>query len=75
MEDSLVRQQINSARDAINDWEEELDENAADLQKFFKKGNKRAGMRVRKVLKELSDQAKALRKEISRTTAELDTFK
>jgi len=75
MEDSLVKQQIHEARKAIDDWEAALAENQKDLNKFYKKGNKKAGVRVRKVLLEITKQAKLLRTDILRTTQELDLFK
>jgi len=75
MEDSLVKQQIHETRKAVDSWEQLLADNQDDLKKFYKKGNKRAGMRVRKVLKEIMDQAKLLRKDILRTTTEIDIFK
>ncbi len=75
MEDSLVKQQIHEARKAVDQWEKELFENKDDLRKFYKKGNKRAGMRVRKVLMEMITQAKLMRADIIRTNKEAVLFK
>ena len=75
MEDNLVKQQIREIRKALNDWEETLNENQGDLRKFYKKGNKKAGVRVRKALLEFGKQAKLLRTDILRTTQEATLFK
>ena len=51
----------------LNEWEEVLNSNSTDLHKFDKKGNRQAGIRFRKALKEIVDKAKKLRKEIVET--------
>jgi len=75
LEDSLVKQQIHETRKALDKWEEELASNQGDLKKFYSRGNKRAGVRVRKSLLELIKQAKLLRTDILRTTQEVALFK
>ena len=75
MEDSLVKQQIHEVRKALSAWEDEFDSAQNDLKKFYSRGNKRAGVRVRKSLLELIKQAKLLRTDILRTTQEVALFK
>jgi hypothetical protein len=45
--------------------QEIYDAAAGDAEKFFDKGNKAAGSRLRKAYKEISDLCKAGRKEVS----------
>ena len=62
--DVFIKQAIHDARKALNEWEDELKSNSIDLHKFFKKRNRRAGVRYRKALKEIADKIKKLRREI-----------
>tara|TARA_R110000851_G_scaffold281965_1_gene435459 strand:- start:167 stop:448 length:282 start_codon:yes stop_codon:yes gene_type:complete len=54
---------------------EELNRNSKDLHKFYKRGSKRAGVRIRQSLKLLMDKAQALRMDIQRLYKEREIFK
>ena len=66
---------IQKARREISAWEEELQQNEKDLLKFYKKGNKRAGVRLRRNLANLIKKAQVLRLDIKRTIKEREIFK
>jgi len=66
---------IQKARRELSIWEEELQQNEKDLLKFYKKGNKRAGVRLRRNLANLIKKAQVLRLDIKRTIKEREIFK
>lgn len=50
-----------------------IESTKVDAEKFFVKGNNKAGVRLRKGLKEISDTAKGLRKYVSEIKRSSDT--
>lgn len=56
-------------------WIKELESNKKDLLKFYKRGNKSAGIRVRKKLKLLKNKAQELRMDILRLIRERKIMK
>ena len=64
----LVIQQLQKIK-------EDLQRNEKDLSKFYRKGSKRAGVRVRQSLKLIMDKAQTLRMDIQRLYKERDIFK
>lgn len=49
----------------LNKIKEVLENVQADAEKFFEKGNKAAGTRVRKAMQEIKSLAQAVRQEVS----------
>jgi len=70
-----IRSAIQQARQELFNWEEDLQSNQKDLHKFYKKGNKRAGVRLRRHLANLIKKAQILRLDIKRITKEREIFK
>ena len=70
-----IKSLIQKARREISAWEEELQQNEKDLLKFYKKGNKRAGTRLRRCLATLIKKTQILRLDIKRVTKEREIFK
>lgn len=59
-----IKHTLETIKSLIEEWLQELESNKSDLHKFYKKGNKRAGIRVRIWLQQLRIQAKLLRIDI-----------
>ena len=70
-----IKQSLEKARDDIEKWLEELENLEGDLLKFYKSGNKRAGIRSRRSLKRTRDEIHALRQDIYRLYKEREIFK
>ena len=54
----------------LNKIKEVLENVQADAEKFFEKGNKAAGTRVRKAMQEIKTLAQAVRQEVSEKNKE-----
>ncbi|MAH07823.1 hypothetical protein CMI38_06255 [Candidatus Pacearchaeota archaeon] len=70
-----IKQSLEESKAEIERWLEELENNQKDLLKFYKKGNKRAGIRLRRWLKRTRDEIHALRQDIYRLYKEREIFK
>lgn len=70
-----IKSKLHEARVFIGEWEEELEIHKKDFHKFYKKGGKRAGIRLRRKLKEIRDQIQLLRLDIRRLYKEREIFK
>lgn len=70
-----IRSKLHEARAFIDQWEEDLKSHEKDLHKFYRKGHKRAGIRLRRKLKEIRDQIQILRLDIRRLYQERRIFK
>ena len=57
---------IEKARAELDNIEQDLQSNQKDLLKFYKRGSKRAGVRVRRNLAQLMAKAQAIRIDIKR---------
>ena len=66
---------IDLAIQQLQKIKEDLQRNEKDLSKFYRKGSKRAGGRVRQSLKLIMDKAQTLRMDIQRLYKERDIFK
>ncbi len=66
---------IDLSIQTLENLKEELQSNEKDLLKFYKRGSKRAGVRVRRLLKRLIDSAQTIRLDIYRLYKERDIFK
>ena len=66
---------IDKSIEELENLKEELNRNSKDLHKFYKRGSKRAGVRVRRFLKQLIDKAQTTRLDIYRLYKERDIFK
>lgn len=66
---------IRQARAILNKWEEELENSNKDLLKFYKKGQKLAGNRLRRKLKVIQGDIQLLRLDIRRLLKEREIFK
>lgn len=66
---------IDKSIEELENLKEELNRNQKDLHKFYKRGSKRAGIRVRRFLKQLIDKAQTTRLDIYRLYKERDIFK
>ena len=66
---------IDKSIEELENLKEELNRNSKDLHKFYKRGSKRAGVRVRRFLKQLIDKAHTTRLDIYRLYKERDIFK
>ena len=70
-----ILKNIVRAREKIEAWENDLQQNEKDLLKFYKKGHRRAGVRLRRQLKTVIDNIQLLRLDIKRLYKERDIFK
>jgi len=69
-------QKLKTTRDLIDEWIKTLEEtDQTDLRRFYKKGIKAPGTRVRALLKDVRDEANLIRKDILRHRKEMDLFK
>ena len=66
---------IDKSIEELENLKEELNSNLKDLHKFYKRGSKRAGVRVRRLLKRFIDNAQTIRLDIYRLYKERDIFK
>ena len=66
---------LRQSRAIINKWEDELLNIDNDLLKFYKKGQKLAGNRLRRQLKVLQADIQLLRLDIRRLLKEREIFK
>jgi hypothetical protein len=66
---------LRQSRAIINKWEQELENIDKDLLKFYKKGQKLAGNRLRRQLKVLQADIQLLRLDIRRLLKEREIFK
>ena len=66
---------LEDAEECIYDWYQELEKSDKDLLKFYKKGQKLAGTRLRRRLKYLIDEIQILRLDIKRLGKEREIFK
>tara|TARA_R100000482_G_scaffold123481_2_gene73533 strand:+ start:911 stop:1192 length:282 start_codon:yes stop_codon:yes gene_type:complete len=66
---------IDKSIQTLEQLKEELQRNEKDLLKFYKRGSKRAGVRVRRLLKRFIDNAQTIRLDIYRLYKERDIFK
>lgn len=66
---------IDNSIQQLEKLKEELQSNEKDLLKFYKKGSKRAGIRIRRLLKSFIDTAQNIRLDIYRLYKERDIFK
>ncbi len=66
---------IEKSRAELDNIEQDLQSNQKDLLKFYKRGSKRAGVRVRRNLKLLMNKAQSIRMDIQRLYKERDLFK
>ena len=69
-----IKQSLEQARDSIDLWLEELENNQEDLLKFYKRGNKRAGIRTKRWLKKVRDEVHILKQDIFRLYKEREIF-
>jgi len=67
---------LYEARDLIDDWIEKVESQKTekDFKKFYRKGQKRAGIRLRRLLKQIRDQVQNLRMDIKRTYDQRELF-
>ena len=72
---SEIKSGLHEARRLIDEWEEELKSCEKDLHKFYKKGHRRAGIRLRRRLKETINQIQLLRLDIRRLYTEREILK
>ena len=70
-----ILKDLARVKESIEAWETDLQQNEKDLLKFYKKGNRRAGIRLRRHLKKLIDDVQLLRLDIKRLYKERDIFK
>ena len=70
-----ILKNLAEVKKAIEDWENDLQQNDKDLLKFYKKGHRRAGIRLRRLLKTVIDNVQLLRLDIKRLYKERDIFK
>jgi len=70
-----IKKSLEQSRDEIDRWLQDLENNQKDLLKFYKRGNKRAGIRLRRWLKRTRDEVHALRQDIYRLYKEREIFK
>jgi len=66
---------IAQAEAELDNIKQDLQRNEKDLLKFYKRGSKRAGVRVRRSLKLLMARAQTIRMDIQRLYKERDLFK
>lgn len=66
---------INNSKAELDNIEQDLQSNLKDLHKFYKRGSKRAGIRVRRNLAQLIKTAQTIRLDIKRLYKERDLFK
>ena len=71
----IILKKINSIKLEVEAWENELKSKDKDLLKFYKKGHKRAGIRLRRQLNQLIKEIQVLRLDIKRLYKERDIFK
>lgn len=57
---------MSNTPNPFEDLKQHLEQMEGDFQKFFEKGNKAAGTRVRKGMKELRDKAQDIRMQVQR---------
>ena len=69
-----LKSSLEEARGSIDQWLEELENNKEDLLKFYKRGNKRAGIRSKRNLKKIRDEAHLLKQDIFRLYKEREIF-
>ena len=70
-----ILKDLARVKELIEDWENDLQQNEKDLLKFYKKGHRRAGVRLRRQLKTVIDNIQLLRLDIKRLYKERDIFK
>ena len=70
-----ILKDLARVKESIEAWETDLQQNEKDLLKFYKKGYRRAGIRLRRRLKKLIDDVQLLRLDIKRLYKERDIFK
>ena len=70
-----IIKKLDDAENSIAEWKQELENSNKDLLKFYKKGHRRAGIRLRRRLKKLTDDIQLLRLDIKRLYKERDIFK
>tara|TARA_Y100000034_G_C6902235_1_gene417541 strand:+ start:912 stop:1187 length:276 start_codon:yes stop_codon:yes gene_type:complete len=70
-----ILKDLARVKELIEDWKNDLQQNEKDLLKFYKKGHRRAGVRLRRQLKTVIDNIQLLRLDIKRLYKERDIFK
>jgi len=70
-----ILKDLAQVKESIEEWEKDLQQNNNDLLKFYKKGHRRAGLRLRRLLKKVIDDIQLLRLDIKRLYKERDIFK
>jgi hypothetical protein len=70
-----ILKDLAQVKELIEAWENDLQQNNKDLLKFYKKGHRRAGIRLRRQLKTVIDNIQLLRLDIKRLYKERDIFK